>query len=372
MGNNLSSSASSFKTNGYRPVFYNMALPAQADTVLKLAQNPETNIYNTIKKQIEELIRIQNPGAGFSQEEMEQRTAAHLNGVNADDYGVWVYYPWNKNLVHLLDRDEFIKIRTNRNIYKISPPEIELLQTKKVAIIGLSVGQSIAQTIAMERICGEMRLADFDSLELGNLNRLNAGVQDLGLPKVVIAARKIAEIDPYIAVKCWSDGINENNIDEFLSADGKADVLIEECDGIDIKILSRVKARGLGIPVIMDTNDMGMLDVERFDLEEGRSIFHDRLPEIENLPVAQLMEQLQNLTIEQKIGYLSKIIGLENISDEMQVSLSQMNKTITGWPQLASAVILGAAMVTDTCRRILLNKFNKSGRYFIDFQKLIC
>ena len=62
---------------------------------------------------------------------------------------------------------------------------------------------------------------------------------------------------------------------------------------------------------------------------------------------------------------------MENVSNAMKQSLAHMNKTIIGWPQLASAVTLGGAMVTDTCRRILLNKFKASGRFFVNFDDLI-
>ena len=87
--------------------------------------------------------------------------------------------------------------------YKISPIEQDKLSTKKVGVIGLSVGQSISITMAMERTFGEIRIADFDELELTNLNRIRAGVHELGLPKVALVAREIAEIDPYLNVKCF-------------------------------------------------------------------------------------------------------------------------------------------------------------------------
>src|SRR5690606_25672346 len=120
-----------------------------------------------------------------------------LAGADPYEYGVWVYYPWSHRLVHLLDEKEFVEVRTNRNQYKITPEEQALLATKKIGVIGLSVGQSIALSLAMERLFGELRLADFDVLELSNMNRIRAGAQDLGLSKVVVAAREIAEIDPY-------------------------------------------------------------------------------------------------------------------------------------------------------------------------------
>jgi tRNA A37 threonylcarbamoyladenosine dehydratase len=55
---------------------------------------------------------------------------------------------------------------------------------KRIGVVGLSVGQSVALTLALERSFGELRLADFDRLDLSNLNRIRAGVHDLNLPNV--------------------------------------------------------------------------------------------------------------------------------------------------------------------------------------------
>lgn len=67
----------------------------------------------------------------------------------------------------------------------------------------------------MERVCGELRLADFDVLELTNLNRIRTGTHNLDLPKVYSVAREIAEIDPFIKVKCFAAGLTEKNMDFF-------------------------------------------------------------------------------------------------------------------------------------------------------------
>lgn len=355
----------------YRPIFYRTNNPENEESLQKLlASVQDINVYDTIYSQLSELIKLSNPGK-LSSGDIEKMISEHIGLTELNNYGVWVYYPWAKNLVHLLDEEEFIKVRTNRNIYKILPEEIELLSKKKIGIIGLSVGQSIAHTIALERTCGELRLADFDDIELSNMNRIKAGVQDLGMSKVILAARQIAELDPFIKVKCFVEGLNKENISDFFTEDGKIDILIEECDGLEIKVLSRVIARQLGIPVIMDTNDNGMLDVERFDLEPERPIFHGRTQDLEGLSSDALIDKLKGLTVEEKVEFLAQIIGMENVSSAMKQSLAHMNKTIIGWPQLASAVTLGGAMVTDTCRKILLNKFKASGRFFVNFDDLI-
>ena len=217
----------------------------------------------------------------------------------------------------------------------------------------------------MERTCGEIRLADFDTAELSNLNRLRTGLHNLGLNKTVIAAREIAEIDPFIKVKLFSDGLNADNLDTFFTEGGRLDLLVEVCDGLDIKIESRLKARALKIPVVMDTNDRGMLDVECFDLEPGRSIFHGLIDDYLNedgktvAPTANKMQMLMSL------------VSFEQASDRLKLSMTEIGKTITTWPQLASSVVLGGAITTDLSRRILLGQHSDSGRYYADMDEII-
>ena len=69
-------------------------------------------------------------------------------------------------------------------------------------------------------------------------------------------------------------------MDDFFTKSGQLDLLIEECDSLEVKIRARIKARSLGIPVLMDTSDRGMVDIERFDLEPDRPIFHGFLSKL--------------------------------------------------------------------------------------------
>jgi len=71
------------------------------------------------------------------------------------------------------------------------------------------------------------------------------------VPKVYITAREIAEIDPYLPVTCFPAGITEDNCDVFLMGGSPLDIVIEECDSIDIKILVRYRSRRHRIPVVM-------------------------------------------------------------------------------------------------------------------------
>jgi len=349
----------------HEPVFYRTGNPTEQQQLNTLLASGEVMfVHDEITGQLQELIKSLNPSIRIKPDEYPALISSHLQGVDIGDYGVWVYYPWSRRLVHLLDEDEFVEVRTNRNQLKITREERKLLQTKKIGIVGLSVGQSIALTIAMERICGELRLADFDTAELSNLNRLRTGLHNMGVNKTIIAAREIAEIDPFIKVKLFHDGLTKANIDEFFTGTGKLDLFIEVCDGMDIKIESRFKARELQIPVVMDTNDRGMLDVERFDLEPNRPILHGLADGLDP-------NNIKDLTNEQKIPYVLKMVGADTISTRMKASMMEVETSINTWPQLASSVVLGGALTTDVCRRILLDQYHESGRYYIDLDELV-
>lgn len=322
-------------------------------------------VYDDLFNQLKELIKSQNPTVRLTEADYEEKIQIFLNGKNLSEYGVWVYYEWSNRLVRVLPEDEFILVRTNRNQYKITPEERAILATKKIGVVGLSVGQSIALTLAMERGFGELRLADFDLLELSNLNRIRAGVHNLGVPKVVIAAREIAEIDPFLKVTCFDDGLTTENMDDFFLKGGKLDLLVDECDSLDIKIQSRYKAKELKIPVIMDTSDRGMMDIERFDLEPSRPLLHGLVGDLNP-------EKIKGLTNEQKIPYILPMVGNTAISSRLKASMMEVEQTITTWPQLASSVALGGALGADISRRILLDQLHVSGRFYIDLDELIC
>jgi len=358
-------SQSTLLSDLYRPEIFNTNIDEHRRKIEDiLATHITLYIYDEIEGQLKELIKSLNPSIKIKTEEYPALIEKHLNGEKIDDYGVWVYYPWNNKLIHTLDEDEFVEIRTNRNRYKITREEQKLLSTKKIGVIGLSVGQSIALTLAMERTCGELRLADFDTAELSNLNRIRTGLHNLGVKKTLIAAREIAEIDPFIKVKIFSEGLHSANMDDFFTGDGKLDLLVEVCDGLDIKIQSRYKARSLQIPVVMDTNDRGMLDVERFDLEPERPVLHGLADGLDP-------ENIKDLSNEEKIPYILKMVGVDTISTRLKASMMEVEQSINTWPQLASSVTLGGALTTDVCRRILLDQYHDSGRYYIDLDELV-
>src|SRR5690606_1355368 len=101
-------------------------------------------------------------------------------------------------------------------------------------------------------------------------------------------AREIMEIDPYLNVTCYADGLTEANMHDFFTKGGNLDLFIDECDGLDIKVLSRYKAREMGIPVVMEASDRGMVEVERCDLGRDHLLLNGSISDLDEEKVYML------------------------------------------------------------------------------------
>ena len=335
--------------------------PADWDILCRLQREGRIHeTHDTLMHQLRDLAAIRQPRRKLSKAELAEAAAQILGGVNPRDYGRWVFYPWSGRLVHLIGREEFREVRLNRNRNKITFAEQERLLQTTVGIAGLSVGNAIARTLALEG-CVRLKLADFDRLDLSNLNRLQAGVHEIGLNKAVLAARQIYELAPEAEISIFPDGITHDNLEEFLLGSPRVDVLVDECDSLDIKVLLRERARFSRIPVLMETSDRGMLDVERFDAEPNRPSFHGLVGELK-------AAGLRHLPMEEKVTHVLKIIGAETISARLGASLVEIERTLNTWPQLASDVTLGGASVATAVRRIVLGQPLRSGPRYVDLE----
>ncbi len=342
---------------GEAPQLLDRTREADEREFLALTRGDRVQVFDTLGSQACELIRARNPGRAWTPAELHAETQ-RLVGQRPDHYGTWVHFPWSRRLVHVLPKREYRELRTSRNRNKITTDEQRRLGQAKVGVVGLSVGQATAVTLALEGIGGELRLADQDQLALSNLNRLRAGVHEIGVNKAAITARAIYEVDPYAELVLFRDGVQESNLDAFL--DG-LDLLFEECDDLAMKVRVREAARARRIPVVMETSDRGMLDVERFDLEPDRRILHGLVGDVD-------ARSLRGLSTAEKVPFVLALIG--DVSPRAAASLVDIETTLETWPQLASAVALGGAVNVDSARRILLGSFRESGRFYVDLERI--
>lgn len=333
-------------------------------TLKELLKNPQVELHDSLESQIAEMLKARYPAKKLKNESLKEAVEHFLSENPKSSYGNWVYYPWSRRLIRVLPEEDFIFTRTSPNVPKITRDEQAILHQKKVGVVGLSVGQSISLVLAMERICCELRIADFDELELANLNRIRSGVHNIGVNKAIAVAREIKEIDPYFKLQVYTEGLTMDNMEDFFHRGGDLDLIVDECDSIDIKLNLRKKAKSIHIPVVMDMSDRGTIDVERFDLEPDRAIMHGWLEHLD-------YSNLGKLTNEEKVPFMMPIFGIDTISKRLKASMVEIGQSIHTWPQLATAVAMGGALAADTVRRIFLDQFHDSGRYFIDLDLLI-
>ncbi len=348
----------------FRPEIFDPANATQREDLSRLLADESVVVHDTLHEQLLELVGTLNPQRELSHGDRQALVVDRLGARPAAEYGRWVFYPWSKRLLHLLPPTEYFALRTDRNRYKILPAEQDALRTKTIGVVGLSVGQATALTLAMEGVGGRFRLADFDALSLSNMNRLRSGAHNIGLPKVVLAAREMFEIDPYLEIEIFPMGLEEKTLAAFFLEGTPIDLLVEECDDLYIKIRAREYARSHRIPVIMETSDRGMLDVERFDLEPNRPFLHGLVGDLQ-------ADSVRGMTTLAKIPYVLRILDESRLSKALAASILEVRHSISTWPQLASAVALGGAVVTDVARRIFLGHFEESGRYYVDLGQLV-
>jgi len=296
----------------------------------KLLLNKNIEIVDTYKEQLNELWQIRNPGKSNTLQGV-RINEQYCNQPSLKECGTWVWYPWRRSLIHILDNIYFQELRTARNKLLINEKEQKLFQNFDVGIAGLSVGNNIAMTIRIQGGSKTIKLADNDNLEVSNMNRIRAGLFDLGKEKVEIAKEQILEIDPYSKVILFKKGINRQNLQRFCD---RTDLLFDEVDDLKVKILLRMEAKRRKIPMIMLT-----------DNEDGVLVDYYPYQKITSTP---LFYGLKDDHIKAKLSYekinkkeiaklSSQIVGLDNISPRMKLSLENVGKKLYSWPQLATA-----------------------------------
>jgi molybdopterin/thiamine biosynthesis adenylyltransferase len=329
----------------WRPIVLDRSTRAQRQFIASFSQDPGIVVHDALDEQRANL--------------RELRPAPSDDLLGESDR--FVYYSWRQAMVRVLGPVGFDALRLDRNRHKITRGEQARLRQLRIGIVGLSVGHVVAHLLAMEGLCGSLRLADFDQLAVSNLNRIPASVLDIGTNKAVVTARRVAEIDPYLKVEIFPEGATAENMERFV--DG-LDLLIDECDSLDIKVLAREVARRHGVPVLMETSDRGLFDVERFDLEPERPLFHGLLGEVSSATLAGLSPQ-------EKLPFVLQIVEAKHASARGAASLTELGLTLSTWPQLGGDVTLGAATIAAAVRRFGLGEPLPSGRVRVDLDAAV-
>lgn len=337
-----------------------------------------TRIVDDYENQLRELFYIRNASipedtpAGKAKE--AQFIKKHLGAYPDLSYcGTWVYYPWTNTLVHVLSQSLHQEIRTARNRNLVSAIEQDRFASCVVGIAGLSIGNSVALTLAYSGGTHTMKLADPDVFSASNLNRVRVPLHYLGAKKVYVAAQQIYEINPYANLILYPDGITGKTIENFLVGSPKLQIVADEMDDIKLKIFLRLAARAARIPLVMatDNGDNAIVDVERYDLDPFSKPF-DTLPQLRLSDIARGISfgEPLALTIKEKVKLATKLVGAQNAAPRMQESLLHVGGDLKSWPQLGIAAFLGGAALAYVIKKIALGNVVKSGKTHISLDTL--
>lgn len=325
--------------------------------------NPSLVEIDAFSSALEELFFIDHPQYKKVQPEAQEMLSQYLE--NNTIQPVFIHYPWKSVIVKTVPEDTYFKLRTARNRYIISDQEQDSYRKMHVAIAGLSVGSAILSSIVINGGCKKMKIADFDTAEITNLNRMRANLTDIGQNKTLIAAREVLELDPYAELELWGDGISKDTINKFI-LDPRVDVFIDEMDSLDLKIAARFACREAGIPVLMatDNGDGIILDVERYDLDKTQPIFHGLLGDVK-------MDDFENLDYKMWLQLATKIVGPSYLTERMQDSLSVIGRNISSVPQLGTTANIAGAAISFCLRRLCVDLPLNSGRYTLSLEEKI-
>jgi molybdopterin/thiamine biosynthesis adenylyltransferase len=334
-----------------------------------LQKNPLCEIVDQYHEMLEELFQIRNPQAKFSEvykSEFEDFKKSYLKNEDIKNSGVWFFYPWNKILVHFLEDELHQEIRTARNKNLISHIEQGKLLNSTVAIAGLSVGSHAALILSMMGIARNIKLADSDNISASNLNRLQYDFTKIGKNKAEVVAEYIYQRNPYSNIDIFNNGVTDDSIDKFLEG---VDVLIEEMDNLPMKIKIRKRARELGIPVIMATDNGSsvILDIERFDIDKNYPIFHGRIKSLDEIS----FEKSRHDNPKEWNKIASEIIGIEFMESDLISSLKHVGKTLGGIPQLGLAATMSGTLLVHALIKIITNKSLVSGKFLFSIDSIL-
>jgi hypothetical protein len=327
----------------------------------------ESDIYIA---QLKEVFEITHPELIFLpekfQEEWEKFLVQKLERPVDYFSGNWIYFPWSGRFVHTVTAKEYGALRTNRNRNIITAEEQHRLDNFTVGIIGLSVGSGVATTLAYSGIAQTIKLAEFDTLETTNLNRIRARIDQIGRPKISIATEQIYEVNPYATIESYSKGITVDTLYSFVHDSPSPQLLFEIIDSFEMKIYLRQLARERGIPVIMVTNlgDRVLLDVERYDLDKNTPFFNGRAGRVPEDILAN-----PDYTTEMKHKYAVDLAGVKNIPERALASVAEIGKTLVGRPQLSSTVTTASGLCAYLTKKIALGD-RISGSWLINFDEL--
>lgn len=186
---------------------------------------------------------------------------------------------------------------------------------------------------------GEIRLADPDPFETENINRQACCTKDtVGVNKAVAVADYIRKINPDIRVATYTEGVQPENVNEFVSGAG---LLIDESEftiqGIGVALARRAREEGIPNMHVLNVGFGAQVTSYRPD---SRHTLEKRLGIPKNMPIDEVAKR--------EVNVMRWLAGLPNYAHEdvfAKVAAGEKSAPSVA-PGVAMAASIGATQAT--------------------------
>jgi hypothetical protein len=188
------------------------------------------------------------------------------------------------------------------------------------------------------------------------MNRLFNSACQIGMPKTEAVANSLLEINPYLHIDAYPEGVTHDNIIDFFDANPKPQVIIDSCDNFAIKIALRAEAKKRRLPLVMatDVGEAVILDMERYDLDKTQQPFGGRLMNVKD-PNDFLQAALT-------------IIDPAYLPLKVQESIFAIGQSVPTHPQLGVGAYLSGLAITVAVKAIANKTPLPKERIYIDLE----
>ena len=124
----------------------------------------------------------------------------------------------------------------------------EKLKLANVLIVGCGgIGCTSAELLARAGV-GQITLIDADTIEMSNLQRQIAYVEEnIGFYKSEILAKRLKQINPHIRIESYSSKLDKSNAEQLISTH---DLVLDGCDNFTTRYLVNQICTQLNVPLI--------------------------------------------------------------------------------------------------------------------------
>lgn len=174
-----------------------------------------------------------------------------------------------------MDAEQRRRYSRNISIPGIGSEGQEALLKSSVCVLGAGALGSIAAMYLAGSGVGRIKLADFDTIDISNLQRqILYRTSEAGESKCSVLTQKIHELNPDVRVEEFRELISEKNIDRFI---GDADFIIEGSDNPATKYMVDKACGRLGKPYVL--GGVSGFRGQLFTHIPGSSSYSDIFPE---------------------------------------------------------------------------------------------